>query len=235
MNEARFANRTQVYPDGQGLHCGTGKCSQWERDARRCKDGDGVIAVGGTSVAAANAAGAALLLREWLIKGYYPNGEADSNLAFTQGEEPSDDRRPPASLMRALMVAGAEDLAGYLPRAGTGFDPAPGPEQGFGRVRGVGGAYFKAKDESGNEDEGAHTLANDGPTFLWLRYSDAVGTGDAQKCVQCLIHRPPLPTPGRPSHASPPASFPCAGTASTCGTGGGRRGSSAPCCRPTPR
>lgn len=193
MNETRFASRSEVYPDGRGLHCGTGQCSQWEREAGHCKDEDGVVAVGGTSVAAANAAGAALLLREWLVKGYYPSGEEDSDLSFRQGEEPRDDRRPPASLMRALLVGGARDLAGHLPRQGSGFEPAPGAEQGFGRVRGVGGAYFKARNAEGEEDEGARTLANDGPTFLWLRYSDAVGTQDAHKCAPPSPAHPLVP------------------------------------------
>ena len=71
------------------------------------------------------AAGAALLVRQYFLDGFYPGGESDPTGA--RGFEPS------AALVRATLVNGAEPMRGFTER-GLPLEPPPSIRQGFGRV-----------------------------------------------------------------------------------------------------
>ena len=73
----------------------------------------------GTSMAAPALAGAAALVRQYYEEGFYPGGVAEASHAM----------QPSAALIKATLLAGADDMVGH----GTdGAFPAEG--QGFGRV-----------------------------------------------------------------------------------------------------
>ncbi len=88
---------------------------------------------GGTSYAAAAAAGAGLLVRDWLAQGFYPDGTVtDADNAADRNENPS------GNLIRAMLIASARFL-------GPGVDPSIevdglrrgdrfNNEQGYGRI-----------------------------------------------------------------------------------------------------
>ena len=74
----------------------------------------------GTSMASSAAAGLAALVREYLMRGFYPSGVEDPADAISN---------PSAALIRALMINGAETMTG------TGSGAAvPNQNQGWGRV-----------------------------------------------------------------------------------------------------
>ncbi len=73
----------------------------------------------GTSMATPAAAGSAALVREYYVRGFYPNGSASGVSGFS----------PAAALIKATMLASTRDITGY----GTG-DHRPNTEQGFGRL-----------------------------------------------------------------------------------------------------
>ncbi|RYF02719.1 MAG: hypothetical protein EOO40_12980, partial [Deltaproteobacteria bacterium] len=80
----------------------------------------GTQSLSGTSMATPGLAGAAALVRQYFMDGYYPSGVATPAQAFV----------PSAALIKAVMLVGADDMRG----AGTqGRLPANG--QGFGRLQ----------------------------------------------------------------------------------------------------
>ncbi len=92
--------------------------------------GEGIVSAGGktvcatsvhsgTSMAAAAVAGAAALVRQYYEEGYYPHGLPEASRAMS----------PSAALVKATLLAGADDMVG---RDTGGSFPAEG--QGFGRM-----------------------------------------------------------------------------------------------------
>jgi len=78
----------------------------------------------GTSMATPVAAGAAALVRQYFIEGFYPSGQ----------RTPADSIEPSGSLVRAVMISGATAMNGMSSVNGLPLAPPPSPFQGFGRV-----------------------------------------------------------------------------------------------------
>jgi ABC-type multidrug transport system fused ATPase/permease subunit len=67
-----------------------------------------LLALSGTSMSTPLVAGAAAIIREYFIKGYYPSGRAN----------PADGFEPSASLMKAMLITSARPLSGLDYEAG---------------------------------------------------------------------------------------------------------------------
>lgn len=78
----------------------------------------------GTSTACPAVAGAAMLMRQYFMEGYFPSGAANPSDAFT----------PSAALIRATLLNSAVDMTGI-----AGF---PSKREGWGRVLADNAAYF---------------------------------------------------------------------------------------------
>jgi len=87
------------------------------------------VAMTGTSMATPVVAGAALLVREYFVEGYYPTGIANAIDAF----------EPSGALLKAVLVNSAQDM--------TGLAGYPSLQEGWGRVR-LDGALFLPGDVS---------------------------------------------------------------------------------------
>lgn len=77
----------------------------------------------GTSMATPVVAGAAILVRQYFMDGFYPSGEANPQDAFV----------PSGALMKATLLGGAFAMDGYT-ETGLPLEPPPSSRQGFGRV-----------------------------------------------------------------------------------------------------
>lgn len=84
----------------------------------------GTSSLTGTSMACPAVAGAATLVREYYLRGYYPSGTANA----------SDGFNPSAALVKATVINSAVDMTGI-----TGY---PGNQEGWGRVLLDGAMYF---------------------------------------------------------------------------------------------
>ena len=84
-----------------------------------CDTGD----LTGTSMAAPIVAGAAALVRQYFLDGFYPSGAARS----------ADTLAPSGPLVKAVLINGAVALLGSC-ETGVPLEPPPSPRQGFGRV-----------------------------------------------------------------------------------------------------
>lgn len=82
----------------------------------------------GTSMATPTAAGLAVLVREYLNRGFYPGGSENPGAAITA---------PSAALLKALMINGARDMTGTGAAAA-----APNQVEGWGRVHLDDALYF---------------------------------------------------------------------------------------------
>ncbi|HAK61246.1 MAG TPA: hypothetical protein DCO77_12850, partial [Nitrospiraceae bacterium] len=80
---------------------------------------DGIVAMGGTSMATPAVAGAAALVRQFFMEGYWPSGIARSADGFT----------PSAALIKASIVNSAQNMTGEYTDG-----PIPSTGQGWGRV-----------------------------------------------------------------------------------------------------
>lgn len=83
-----------------------------------------VSTYGGTSMATPVVAGAAVLIRQYFLDGFFPSGAAN----------PADKFDPTSALVKAVMISGAAQLDGYEADTGLPIDPTPSFRQGFGRV-----------------------------------------------------------------------------------------------------
>jgi len=91
----------------------------------------GYVSKSGTSTATAVTSGAAVLVRDYYMRGFYPSGAANSADAFT----------PSAALMKATLIGGAEEMTGtYSDRNGEGV--YPNNSQGWGRINLDNSLYF---------------------------------------------------------------------------------------------
>jgi MYXO-CTERM domain-containing protein len=79
---------------------------------------------GGTSYAAPIAAGAAALVRQYFMDGFYPSGAKTAGAGFT----------PTAALMKAVLINSSVSMTGN-DNAGEPITPIPSNEQGWGRIR----------------------------------------------------------------------------------------------------
>jgi subtilisin family serine protease len=78
--------------------------------------GCATTALSGTSMACPAVAGAAVLVREYFMDGFYPTGQARQDHSFT----------PTGSLLKAMLINSAVDM--------TGIDGYPSLSEGWGRV-----------------------------------------------------------------------------------------------------
>jgi len=84
---------------------------------------EGLSFQAGTSMASPVASGTAALIRQYFVEGYYPSGVKNSNDSIT----------PSASLIKALLINGADELLG-VDNVGRGTVSTPYDNaQGFGR------------------------------------------------------------------------------------------------------
>ncbi|HMJ51559.1 MAG TPA: S8 family serine peptidase [Polyangiaceae bacterium] len=79
---------------------------------------------GGTSYAAPIAVGAATLVRQYFMDGFYPTGAKTAGNALT----------PTAALLKAMLINSAASMTG-TDNAGQAITPIPSNEQGWGRIR----------------------------------------------------------------------------------------------------
>ncbi|MET0595946.1 MAG: S8 family serine peptidase, partial [Polyangiaceae bacterium] len=79
---------------------------------------------GGTSYAAPIAVGAAALVRQYFMEGFYPSGAKTAGDALT----------PTAALLKAMIIKSAASMTG-TDNSGGAITPIPSNEQGWGRIR----------------------------------------------------------------------------------------------------
>ncbi|PSC76615.1 Serine protease ABC transporter B family tagA isoform A [Micractinium conductrix] len=87
-------------------------------------DDCGLVTYAGTSMATPVVAGAAALVRQYYMQGFYPSGQASPDAVFT----------PTGSLLKATLLGGAAVMTGFEADTGLPIDPPPSFRQGYGRV-----------------------------------------------------------------------------------------------------
>lgn len=165
----RLADFTMVptSPD----HCEVGPNAYTAADAA-------VQRMSGTSMAAPLAAGAAEKVRQYFVKGFYPSGAAVA----------ADSRAPSASTVRAVLIGGAQPLAGKFPTL------YPNVYTGFGLINldaslffnGVAGSRRVAVTESSvsstqNARAYSFQCSSSASTSISLVWADAAGSSTARK------------------------------------------------------
>lgn len=89
-----------------------------------------VAALSGTSMAAPAMAGVGALVRQYFASGYYPSGT----------QSPGDGFDPSGPLVKAMLIAGGEDM--------TGVPGYPSEREGWGRIRAEGCLVFAGEPQS---------------------------------------------------------------------------------------
>jgi subtilisin family serine protease len=86
----------------------------------------------GTSMSTPIVSGNAALIREYFMKGYYPNGEKSTEDSFV----------PSGALLKAMLIHSAEPLtysvsrsSGYNVATSISSETIPNSQQGFGRIQ----------------------------------------------------------------------------------------------------
>ena len=90
-----------------------------DSDGLKNSNNSGTIAMSGTSMATPTTAGAAALVRQYYIEGFYPSGTAGSADAFT----------PSAALVKATLINSGQNMSGNYTDA-----VIPSTGQGWGRI-----------------------------------------------------------------------------------------------------
>lgn len=134
----------------------------------------------GTSMATPGAAGAAALVRQYFMDGFYPTGARNT----------SDGFEPSASLVKAVLVGGAAAMKGITISNGVPLAPPPNGFQGFGRVdlsrslplkeAKAGGWHMKAWDREVVHNQLTNrtytfTASGNGPVIVTLVWMDWPG------------------------------------------------------------
>ena len=190
--EITSASGKAVYEDGS-----SGACS--------------VIHTSGTSMATPIVAGAAALVRQYFVDGYYPTG--------TRRE--SDGFSPSAALMKAVLINGAQPMNGFT-EAGLPLEPPPSVRQGHGRVH-VGRSLPIVQDAAARGDESGDESDGSGGGAIMMFAVDDVPIGQEETHEYCLSVIPPAAVDKAESEArelrvtlvwtDPPAVLPSAGPA----------------------
>eukprot|EP01097_Dermamoeba_algensis_P007994 TRINITY_DN517_c0_g2_i1.p1 TRINITY_DN517_c0_g2~~TRINITY_DN517_c0_g2_i1.p1 ORF type:complete len:822 (-),score=257.99 TRINITY_DN517_c0_g2_i1:225-2690(-) len=122
----------------------------------------GVSQVSGTSFAAAAAAGAAALVRDYFARGYYPSGNA-GGAALT----------PSSALIKAVLINSGEKLLGVdikgpsLTATNFIYLNAPDAYEGWGRIQLSSSLFFTATPSSRLIVSGANDAVNAGQTMRY--------------------------------------------------------------------
>ena len=90
-----------------------------DSDGLKNSNNSGTIAMSGTSMGTPTTAGAAALVRQYYIEGFYPSGTAGSADAFT----------PSAALVKATLINSGQNMSGNYTDA-----VIPSTGQGWGRI-----------------------------------------------------------------------------------------------------
>jgi hypothetical protein len=137
----------------------------------------------GTSYAAPVAAGAAALVRQYFVDGFYPSGAASAADGFA----------PSAALMKAMLINAAQSMTGK-DNASQTIAPIPSHEQGFGRIQLDQALVFQGDDRQLFVDDHRAGLAagasesiatsidgvrSDRPLKITLTWTDYPGTPDS--------------------------------------------------------
>jgi hypothetical protein len=142
----------------------------------------------GTSMSTPAAAGAATLVRQYFMDGFYPTGAPVPGHAY----------QPSASLIRAVIVAGAETMTGIAVATGRRLvQPPKSPHQGYGRLH-LGRSLPLANSSLGwnltvvdravfNDTSVNHTYTvtatGQGPLIVVLSYVDWPGFPSSQRAL----------------------------------------------------
>ena len=124
----QYDGRIGVDVLGPGQYVVSAKSDQ-DTSSLNCGD-DAILVLNGTSMSTAVIAGAAVMVREYFLRGFYPSGEEISSNGFT----------PSANLLKAMLIGSGSLMAVVNSNARQHFEdlqnqPLPNFYSGFGRVQ----------------------------------------------------------------------------------------------------
>lgn len=177
-----------------------------------------VVQISGTSMATPVVAGAATLVRQYFVDGFYPSGRGRASDGFL----------PTAALVKAALINGAEAMNGFT-EVGLPLEPPPSVRQGHGRVHlgrslpttaaraveepgdtAAGGGSSPESDDEGDvgssgssNGSGGGGGGDSGGGSARMFVVDDVPIGHEETHEYCIsLTPPPPPPPGRPSSSS---------------------------------